>query len=81
MKRARWSFKMRLKFGGGASFRAVRAFGSEKASGLWITGGKIGRGLVCRTHHGTVRAFGSGDSCGMGAIGTFELCCDRSRGH
>ena len=23
-----------------------------------------------------VRAFGSGDSCGMGAIGTFELCCD-----
>ena len=22
------------------------------------------------------RAFGSGDSCGMGAIGTFELCCD-----
>ena len=31
----------------------VRAFGSEKASGRWITGGKIGRGLVCTTHHAT----------------------------
>ena len=48
----------------------------EKASGRWITGGKIGRGLVCTTHHGTARAFGSADSFGMGAIGTFKLCCD-----
>ena len=67
--------------GRGASFRAVGAFGSEKACGRWITGGKIGRGLVCTTHHGTVRAFGSGDNCSMGAIGTFKLCCDRSHGH
>ena len=44
--------------------------------GWWITGEKIGSGLVCTTHHGSVRAFGSGDSCGMGAIGTFKLCCD-----
>ena len=47
----------------------------------WITGGKIGRGLVCTTHHGTVRAFGSGDNCSMGPVGTFELCCYGSRGH
>ena len=66
----------RWTFGGDASSGAVRAFGSRKASGRWITGGKIGRGLVCTTHHGTVRAFGFGDSFGMGAIGTFKLCCD-----
>ena len=54
----------------------IRAFGSEKSSGRWITGGKIGRGLVCTTHHGTDRACGSGDSFSMGAIGTFELRCD-----
>ena len=38
----------------------VRAFGSENASGRWITGGKISLGLVCTTRHGTVRVFGSG---------------------
>ena len=43
-----------------------------------LDGGSLdGRSVVvCTTHHGTVRAFGSGDSFGMGAIGTFELCCD-----
>ena len=33
-----------------------------QASGRWITGGNIGRGLVCKTRHGTVRTFGSGDN-------------------
>ena len=66
----------RWTFGGDANSGAIRAFGSRKASGWWITGGKIGRGLVCTTHHGPVIAFGSGDSFSMGAVGTFELCCD-----
>ena len=56
--------------------KLLRAFASEKASGRWITGGKIGCGQVCTTHHGTVRAFGFGDSFSMGAIGTFKLFCD-----
>ena len=66
---------------GAPALEPLRAFGSGKASGWWITGAKFGCGLVCTTHHGTVRTFGSGDNCSMGAVGTFGLCCDRSRGH
>ena len=40
----------------------------KKASGRWITGGNIGRGLGCTTCYGTVRAFGSGDNFSVGAV-------------